>query len=289
MQSALVLEISRSAHFSRTLLKLFFSTVWVLSISLRNTHTRTQRLAFFKKNFQKKKKTLPDIKPSTHAHTASNMRKGRRPAPTLPPRVQFSTLPQQDIAAPSRPRAAFVGGSIEEYSKRYWCVKFTEVQRAHENREMQRFCQWYAVRCRVVYLEHLPPGIGVRLRTEIGQRMGLIGDGDAAGITLDLLRSVPLPVLFVNGKLVGDLRAMYVLEESARLKDVLQFGMMWHARPDAGPDVHPQALPVPPSIYGDEEMFRGTYRGSPTTAPVQELPRHLPRGSIVEGPGSDGF
>lgn len=164
-------------------------------------------------------------------------------------------------------RRPFVGSSVEDYTNRYWCVKFTFASLGHENREMQRYVSWYAVKCKVVYLDYLP-FVGNKLKQDVQRRMK---------------GSTELPALFVSGKCVGGLSTLRVLEESGRLKDVLQFGFLWHTRPDAGPEVSPQGLPVPPSFYGDEEMFRGQWRGAPVSAPVVELPKYLPRDSITYG------
>jgi hypothetical protein len=165
-------------------------------------------------------------------------------------------------------RRPFVASTLADYTARYWCVKFTEMRHAHENREMQRYVGWYAIRCKVVYLDYLPFSADA-LRREIAHRMGAP-------------RAV-LPALFVNGMLVGDLAVMRTLEDSGRLRDVLQFGFMWSSRPDAPPDAHPKALPVPPSLFGDEALFRGQYRGAPMAAPVIALPKYVPRSGITHG------
>ena len=211
--------------------------------------------------------TLPydDVSISSSAFAAPRLQH-----PTLPEQKHSLKLTRADRRYRRRP---FAGVTIEDYTSRYWCVKFTLVAAAHENRELQRYCGWYAVKRKVVYLDHLPFG-GAQLRRQIADRMG----GDTR-----------LPALFVNKKCVGPAAAVRALEESARLKDVLQFGFLWHQRPDAGPDVHPEALVAPPSFYGDEDMFRGQYRGAPLAAPVVALPKYMPLNSIQHGMVDDGI
>ena len=150
----------------------------------------------------------------------------------------------------------FVASTLDEYTKRYWALMFTVGSRPLQTAEVRHLVGWYCTRLKVVQLDHHM--YCDDLRREL----------------LRVSCSAELPVLFVKGKLVGNLSKLKALEAERKLKDVLHFGFEWKTG-----SVKDACGPLP-SALGDDELFRGRYRGTPLTRPVVQLPSYHPNFSL---------
>lgn len=146
----------------------------------------------------------------------------------------------------------FLSSRLDDYLAQYWALVFTVGSRPIETGHMRHYLSWYCTRLKVVELDHHIHAVS--LRDQIVQRTG----------------TTALPLLFVKERLVGGIDEVRELERKRLLKDVVQFGFQW--KTGASVDGAPQALHTLPSAYGDTELFRGRYRGTPVARPVTQLP-----------------
>ncbi|CCW64133.1 unnamed protein product [Phytomonas sp. EM1] len=167
-------------------------------------------------------------------------------------KIPAQHLVQRVVLNKPRPHIPFLSDNLEEYLKRYWAIVFTVGSRQIETGHMRHYLSWYCTRLKVVELDHHLHAL--TLRNQIA----------AHTTTRDL------PVLFVNKRVVGTIEEVRQLEEKKLLKDLLQFGFQWNTAPNLGGA--PQPLNTLPSAYGDVELFRGRYRGTPVARPVVRLP-----------------
>ncbi|KEG06983.1 hypothetical protein DQ04_11381000 [Trypanosoma grayi] len=91
---------------------------------------------------------------------------------------------------------------------------------------------------------------------------------------VEVSRTPDLPLLFVNKQLVGTLHDVQELEQEKKLKDLLHFGFEW--RVGGGGNGEKSLTGTLPAPYGDTELFRGRYRGTPVARPVVALPKLHP-------------
>jgi hypothetical protein len=152
----------------------------------------------------------------------------------------------------------FVSPSLDAYTKRYWALLFTIGSRPLQTAEIRHLVGWYCTRLKVVSLDHHIH------REELRRQLVLTA------------KTAELPLLFINGKLVGDLAKLQELERDMKLKDVLHFGFEWKT------GTLKDACGPLPSAFGDDELFRARYRGTPPVKPVVQLPSLHPFFSLGE-------
>lgn len=174
-----------------------------------------------------------------------------QPAPGFKPGAFY---PKQWKPTPAPRVAPFVSSDLDAYVQKYWAVLFTSRTAAVRTTHMRHLVNWYCTRCKTVDLDH-----HVSARSIVAQlhsHVELERPGAEAAL--------PLPILFVNKRLVGTLEDLQKLEAEKKLKDVLQFGFEWKlGREPLGPL---------PSAYNDKELFLGRYVGAPIAKPVMKLP-----------------
>lgn len=146
----------------------------------------------------------------------------------------------------------FVSSDLEQYLSKYWAVMVTVGSRTIDTASMRHFVGWYCTRLKVVHLDHHI--YAQSLQAQVAQRA----------------KTHELPILFVKGKCIGTVENVKALEEQKLLKDILHHGFEWKTSLDKHP-----CGPLP-SAYGDDELFRGKYRGTPIARAVVKLPSFHP-------------
>lgn len=146
--------------------------------------------------------------------------------------------------------------AVQSVVRKRWCVVFMHSRTPRDNLEVIRLLQWYAMKFKPVYVDKVVNS--TLLRSELATLSG-------TGV---------LPLLMIDDQIVGGVERLRSLEEQSKLKDLLHFGFEW-------PDLHTATTAASPrgrvgplaSGYGDEELFRGTYRGAPKIGAVTQLPQ----------------
>jgi hypothetical protein len=152
---------------------------------------------------------------------------------------------------------------LAQYLKKDWAVVVGHTRAGADLVLMQQYLAWYTVKHRTLLVDRMATGSTIR--------------GEAFKFAQEYEVPAVLPLLFINGDLVGDLRRVRSLDVNAKLKDVLHFGFEW-------PDLHTNDTragpcgrvgPLRPSSR-DDELFLGQYRGAPVQGAVAALPKFSP-------------
>ena len=119
----------------------------------------------------------------------------------------------------------FISSELSEYLTKYPVLIVSKGSNAYQNNEMCRICSWYAVKHKMVILDHHPHRN--QLITQLYQEM--LGTSAPRYKLATLVNAISdkLPVIFVKQKYIGSLKDLLKLQKEKKLKDLLQFGFLW--------------------------------------------------------------
>eukprot|EP00760_Papus_ankaliazontas_P015737 PhM_4_TR16697/c0_g2_i1/m.40237 len=120
---------------------------------------------------------------------------------------------------------------------------------------------WYMVKRKQFYVDRHP------CCEEVIEVLKLRWREDWSHTCLDKnVTQFELPLVFLEKKCLGTYDSIIRYEEERKLKDLLQFSLMWPMKPK-------ERNEAPPSAFGDEVAFRAIWRGTPMARPVMPTPK----------------